>query len=66
MKSAGVKLMARDQLGRDFFLRGETETVQEKREVSYNASIIDLLQAYARLKTKDLHCTGHLLKQLHP
>ena len=64
MRKAGIKLMARDQLGRDFFARGKFENVQEKRQVSYHASMIDLLQAYARLKTKEFFEPYHLKQSL--
>ena len=53
MRNASVRLMASDQLGRDFFQRGEEDVTCDSREVVYTASLLDVLQAYARLKTKD-------------
>ncbi|QDY69355.1 segregation and condensation protein A [Qingshengfaniella alkalisoli] len=53
MRNAAAQLMARDQLGRDVFARGLTETVSRSRRVSYTASLLDLMQAYARIRTKD-------------
>ncbi|NDR55028.1 segregation and condensation protein A [Aliiruegeria sabulilitoris] len=53
MRDAAAKLMARDQKGKDFFGRGEIETVERKRTVTYSASLLDLMQAYARIRTKD-------------
>lgn len=53
MRDVAAKLMARDQLGRDFFARGITEDVARVRRVSYTATLIDLMQAYARIRTKD-------------
>lgn len=53
MRRSAAKLMARDQLGRDFFARGQTEDVTAKRKVTYHATILDLMQAYARIKTRD-------------
>jgi len=53
MREASAKLMARDQLGRDFFARGLPEDVTRIRKVTYTASLLDLMQAYARIKTKD-------------
>ncbi len=53
MRDAAAKLMARDQLGRDFFVRGVPETVERVRSVTYTATLLDLMQAYARIKTKD-------------
>ncbi|EPX81314.1 segregation and condensation protein A [Litoreibacter arenae] len=53
MREASAKLMARDQLGRDFFARGLPEDVTRVRKVTYTATLLDLMQAYARIKTKD-------------
>ena len=53
MRDAAAKLMARDQLGRDFFARGIEEKVEKIKRVKYEASLLDLIQAYARIKTKD-------------
>ena len=53
MREAAARLMARDQKGRDFFVRGVPETVARVRRVTYTASLLDLMQAYARLRTRD-------------
>lgn len=53
MRDAAAKLMARDQRGRDFFVRGLPEDVTRIRRVTYTASLMDLMQAYARARTKD-------------
>jgi len=53
MRDAAAQLMARDQLGRDFFARGITEDVTRVRRVIYTATLLDLMQGYARLRTKD-------------
>ncbi len=53
MRRSAAKLMARDQLGRDFFVRGVPETVSHNRKITYKATILDLMQAYAHIKTKD-------------
>ncbi len=53
MRRSAARLMARDQLGRDFFARGQTEDVTRKKTVTYSATILDLMQAYARVKTRD-------------
>jgi segregation and condensation protein A len=53
MRDAAAKLMARDQLGRDFFARGITEDVMRVRRVSYTATLLDLMQGYARTRTRD-------------
>jgi len=53
MRRSAAKLMARDQMGRDFFVRGIPEAVSQNRKVTYTATILDLMQAYAYIKTKD-------------
>ncbi len=53
MRDAAAKLMARDQLGRDFFARGQSEMVTRVRRVTYTATLLDLMQGYARLRTRD-------------
>ncbi|MEM9045575.1 MAG: ScpA family protein [Pseudomonadota bacterium] len=53
MRKASAELMARDQLGRDFFARGMTETVTVKRDTTWTATLSDLLKAYARVKTRE-------------
>ncbi|MFE3838152.1 segregation and condensation protein A [Pseudogemmobacter sonorensis] len=53
MREAAARLMARDRLGRDFFARGLPESVALHRRVVYDATLIDLMRAYARIRTKD-------------
>lgn len=52
MRTVAAKLMARDQLGRDFFRRGMEESVVVRRETTWSATLSDLLKAYARVQTK--------------
>lgn len=53
MREAAAQLMGRDQLGRDFFPRGEVEDVSRVRKTAWRASLLDLMHAYARLRTRD-------------
>ncbi|GGL74534.1 segregation and condensation protein A [Wenxinia marina] len=53
MREAAAKLMARDQKGRDFFSRGLTEDVARVRTVRWTATLLDLMQGYARIRTRD-------------
>lgn len=53
MREAAARLMARDQLGRDIFARGAPETIVHTRDVTYEATLLDLMRAYARIRTKD-------------
>ncbi len=53
MRDSAARLMGRDRLGRDFFARGESEEVAKVKKVTYAASLLDLMQAYARIRTRD-------------
>ena len=53
MREAAARLMARDQLGREVFVRGVPEDVAHTRVVTYSASLLDLMRAYARIRTRD-------------
>lgn len=53
MRDAAARLMGRDQLGRDFFARGVPEDLTHLRKVSYTATLLDLMRAYAQIRTKD-------------
>jgi segregation and condensation protein A len=53
MREVAARLMGRDRLGRDRFARGMPESVTSARRVVYTAGLIDLLQAYARVRTRD-------------
>ena len=53
MREAAARLMARDQLGRDFFARGLPEDVSHSRDITWEASLLDLMRAYARIRTRD-------------
>ena len=53
MRDCAARLMGRDQLGRDFFARGQIEVVERVKKVTYTASFLDLMQGYARIRTRD-------------
>ena len=53
MRDAAARLMARDRLGRDFFARGQTQDMQRTRRVTYTATLLDLMQGHARIRTRD-------------
>jgi len=53
MREAAARLMARDRKGRDFFARGVPEDVLRIRRLRYTATLLDLMQAYARIRTRD-------------
>jgi segregation and condensation protein A len=53
MREAAARLMARDRLGREFFARGAPETFSLEKRTQHTATLLDLVQAYARTRTKD-------------
>jgi segregation and condensation protein A len=53
MRDVAARLMGRDRLGRDFFARGQTHEVTRTRRVEYTATLLDLMQGYARIRTRD-------------
>lgn len=53
MREVGARLMARDQLGRDFFVRGITADVTRVRRITWDCTLLDLIQGYARIRTRD-------------
>jgi segregation and condensation protein A len=53
MREVAAQLMGRDQMGRDFFVRGVPEGVERVRRVRFTATLLDLMQAYARIRTRD-------------
>ena len=53
MRDAAAKLMGRHCLGRDRFMRGMPQALKHTKNTIYNATLLDLLQAYARIRTKD-------------
>jgi segregation and condensation protein A len=60
MRDAAARLMARDQLGREVFARGEEQTVATHRRTVWTASLIELMRGYARIRTRDEFRPLHL------
>ena len=52
MREAGARLAERNRLGRDIFTRGAPEHVLSTATSGYEASLFDLLSAYAQLRQK--------------
>ncbi len=52
MREAGARLVARDRLGRDVFLRGSPEGLRVVRKGKYEAEIYDLIAAYGRISAR--------------
>ncbi|WP_224814294.1 ScpA family protein [Hasllibacter sp. MH4015] len=53
MRECAAKLMARDRLGRDRLVRGAPQAMTTNRKITYTAGLLDLMQAYARIRTRD-------------
>ncbi len=53
MREAAARLMGRDRLGRNIFVRGVPEDVTRTRKITYTATLLDLMQAYASIRTRD-------------
>ena len=75
MQQAGEKLLGRDQLGQDFFPRGNPEKFGYNLNSAFEASMYDLLKAYGehtqrsnvrilRIELSDLYSTDDGLKWL--
>ena len=76
MQSAGAGLLKRHQLGRDVFARGAPERLQADPETVVEATLYDLLKAYAdqrrrrhqaaplRFKAWDLHTVDDAIERL--
>ena len=53
MRDVAARLMGRDQKGRDFFVRGIPENLARVRRITHTATLLDLMQGYARVRTRD-------------
>ncbi len=52
MREAGARLMARDRIGRDVFVRPDPEGLHKVRRAAWEASFFDLIQAYGQVKAR--------------
>ena len=52
MREAGARLIARDRLGRDIFLRPAPEGLRVLRKARWEAEIFDLIAAYGRISAR--------------
>ncbi len=52
MRDAATRLINRNRLGRDFFARGAPEHIPTQRKSAFDASLYDLLSAYASLRQR--------------
>ena len=52
MRDAGARLIARDRLGRDVFVRGAPEGLRVDKVAIWQASLYDLIAAYGQVKAR--------------
>ena len=52
MREAAARLMARDRVGRDVFVRGAPEGLRTDRKILYRSDIFALMQAYGQVKAR--------------
>jgi segregation and condensation protein A len=52
MREAAARLMARDRIGRDVFLRGAPEGLRTDRRIVWRADLFALIQAYGQVKAR--------------
>ena len=52
MRESGARLLARDRLGRDVFVRGAPEGLRTMRKALWQAEIYDLIAAYGRVSAR--------------
>ena len=53
MRDAAARLMARDRLGQQIFARGLPEEMTRSRDIRFDVTLLDLMRAYARTRTRD-------------
>lgn len=53
MRESAEAIIERQQLGQDFFPRGQPEQFSTNLVVSISANVLDLTQAYARIRSRD-------------
>ncbi len=62
MREAGARLLGRDRIGRDVFLRGRPEGLEVVRKAQWQANAFDLFAAYGRVRARTqpaMHVVAH-------
>ncbi len=52
MREAGARLMARDRMGRDVFVRGAPEGLKSIRTAAWRVDLYEMLEAYGRVSAR--------------
>ena len=61
MREAGARLLGRDRIGRDVFLRGAPEGLRVIRKAAWQAELYDLISAYGSIRARNepvVHIVG--------
>ncbi|MCK5042293.1 MAG: segregation/condensation protein A, partial [Sphingomonadales bacterium] len=53
MRESGARIMARDQMGRDIFARGNPEHIVVTKKAAYDVTLYELLKAYAEQRSRN-------------
>ncbi|MCC6477654.1 ScpA family protein [Sphingorhabdus sp.] len=53
MRESGARLMARDRIGRDIFLRGAPEGLRVVRTTAWDCNFFELLSAYGQIQARN-------------
>ena len=62
MREAGARLLGRDRIGRDVFVRGDPEGLEMVRKAQWQANAFDLFAAYGRVRARTqpaMHVVAH-------
>jgi segregation and condensation protein A len=62
MREAGARLLGRDRIGRDVFVRGQPEGLETVRKALWQAGAFDLFAAYGRVRARTqpaMHVVAH-------
>jgi len=62
MRESGARLLARDRIGRDVFMRGAPEGLRVVKDRQWQAEYYDLISAYSRVKRRSAPAI-HIVRQ---
>jgi segregation and condensation protein A len=63
MREAGARLMARDRIGRDVFLRGAPEGLRVVRRSDWQADLYELIAAYGAVVARTAPVVHHVVRR---
>ncbi len=63
MREAGARLMARDRVGRDVFLRGSPDGLRVVRRSLWDADLYELIAAYGAVMARTQPVTHHIARR---